>query len=461
MPAATIFALASGAGRAGIAVIRISGPSARAALEGLSGCDGFLPRRARRVHLRAADGGRLDTGLALWFPTPHSFTGEDVVELHVHGGRAVIADVLAALGRYAGLRPATAGEFSRRALLNGKIDLTQAEGLADLVAAETAAQRRQALRQAEGGLRDLYEGWRARLVRLQAHVEAGIDFADEDAGAGDAARRSAIAAELAHMGAEIGTHLTDAGRGERLREGVRIALVGAANAGKSSLLNALVRRESAIVSPHPGTTRDVIEVAVDLDGCPVVFADTAGLRDAAGEVEGEVEAEGVRRARAWAAAADLKVVVFDGARWPETDAASQELLDGDAIAVISKADLHPPAAVRPLGGPPAMESLAGAVPTVAVSVVTGAGLGDLLDLLRADIAARFAVGEAPVLTRARHRQALEVCAAALKRAAGAADMPELQAEDIRTAADALGRITGRVDVEEVLDAIFRDFCIGK
>ncbi|MFZ1415693.1 MAG: tRNA uridine-5-carboxymethylaminomethyl(34) synthesis GTPase MnmE, partial [Defluviicoccus sp.] len=351
--------------------------------------------------------------------------------------------------------------FSRRAVLNGKMDLTQAEGLADLVTAETAAQRRQALRQADGGLRDLYEGWRARLVRLQAHVEAGIDFADEDAAAGDAARQTAIAAELAQMGTEIGAHLTDAGRGERLREGVRVALVGAANAGKSSLLNALVRREAAIVSPQPGTTRDVIEVAVDLDGYPVVFADTAGLRDADGDAQGEVEAEGVRRARAWAAAADLKVVVFDGARWPQADAASRVLLDGDAIAVISKADLRAPAAERLPGEPPALEMPALAVPTVDVSAVTGAGLADLLGVLRAKVAARFSASEAPVITRARHRQALEVCAAALKQAASSADVPELQAEDIRTAADALGRITGLVDVEQLLEIVFRDFCIGK
>ncbi len=448
MPAATIFALASGAGRAGVAVIRISGPWALRTLESLSGQSGFRPRHAKRVDLVNAEGERLDSALALWFPAPHSFTGEDVAELHVHGGRAVVADVLAALGRCDGMRVAGAGEFTRRAVLNGKMDLTQAEGLADLVAAETAAQRRQALRQAEGGLRDLYEGWRTRLVRLQAHVEAGIDFADEDAGAGDPTRHAAIATELAHLGSEIGDHLADAGRGERLRDGVRVAVVGAVNAGKSSLLNALVRREAAIVSPHAGTTRDVIEVAVDLDGYPVVFADTAGLRETAAEVE----AEGIRRARAWAEAADLKLVVFDGALWPEVDAASLALVDGNALVVISKADLHPPRAVR---------MPEGRLPALAVSAVTGAGLACLLDALRREIAARFGIGEAPVLTRARHRQALEECAARLARAASETDALELQAEDIRAAADALGRITGRVDIEQVLDVVFRDFCIGK
>ena len=448
MPAATIFALASGAGRAGIAVIRISGPEALRALERLSGQSGFRPRHVKRVELVTVEGERLDSALALWFPAPQSFTGEDVAELHVHGGRAVVADVLAALGRSDGLRVAEAGEFSRRAVLNGKMDLTQAEGLADLVAAETAAQRRQALRQADGDLRDLYESWRARLVRLQAHVEAGIDFADEDTGAGDPARHAANAIELARLGSEIGDHLADAGRGERLREGVRVALVGAVNAGKSSLLNALVRREAAIVSPHAGTTRDVIEVAVDLDGYPVVFADTAGLRDA----PGEVEAEGIRRAQAWAAAADLKLIVFDGALWPEVDAASLSLVDGDALVVISKADLLAPTAVRmPEGGPQAL----------AVSAVTGKGLASLIQTLRREIAARFAIGEAPVLTRARHRQALEQCAARLARAASEGEAVELQAEDIRAAADALGRITGRVDVEQLLDVVFRDFCIGK
>ena len=452
MPAATIFALASGAGRAGVAVIRISGPQALAALESLSGRTGFQPRRARRVDFATTAGERLDSGLALWFPAPHSFTGEDVAELHVHGGRAVIEGVLAALGRCAGLRPAAAGEFSRRAVLTGKMDLTQAEGLADLVAAETAAQRRQALRQADGGLRDLYEGWRARLVRLQAHVEAGIDFADEDPGAADPARQTGIAAELTELRSEIDAHLADAGRGEGLRDGVRVALVGAANAGKSSLLNALVGREAAIVSSQPGTTRDVIEVAVDLDGYPVVFADTAGLR----ETIGDVEREGVRRAQAWAAAADLKLVVLDGALWPDADAASLALLDTNAIAVISKADLRTPAAMDAPGEAPVLP-----VRAVAVSALTGTGLADLLDALRREIGQRFAVSEAPVLTRARHRQALEACAAALSRAGLTAEVPELQAEDLRAAADALGRVTGRVDVEQLLDVIFRDFCIGK
>ena len=457
MPAATIFALASGAGRAGVAVIRISGPEAKDALARLTGRADFVPRQACLVRLRAPDGetvdggdldsGDLDSGLALWFPAPHSFTGEDVAELHVHGGRAVIEGVLAALGQCAGLRPAGPGEFSRRAVLNGKMDLTQAEGLADLVAAETAAQRRQALRQSEGGLRGLYEGWRARLVRLQAHVEAGIDFADEDETASEPALEAAIAAELAALEATIGRHLADAGRGQRLRDGLRIALVGAVNAGKSSLLNALVERDAAIVSPQPGTTRDVIEVARDLAGYPVVFADTAGLRAA----EGPIEVEGVRRARAWAAAADLRLVVFDGAQWPGVDAASCALVDGDALAVLSKADL-----LATPGGP-----LPGGQAVIAVSARTGAGLAGLREALRAAVAARCGSEEAPVLTRARHRQALEACAAALRRAGCAGAGAELRAEDLRLAADALGRITGQVDVEQILDVVFRDFCIGK
>lgn len=413
------------------------------ALRRMSGREVPPPRRASRVTLRDSAGEILDEGLALWFQAPASFTGEDVVELHVHGGRAVVAGVLEQLAAEPGLRLAEPGEFTRRAFTNGKMDLTAAEGLADLVAAETAAQRRQALRQMDGALARLYDGWRADLVRLLAHLEAAIDFADEDLP--DDMDRAA-STRLAALTQAITSHLDDAGRGERLRDGVHIAIVGAPNAGKSSLLNRIARCDAAIVAATAGTTRDVIEVRLDLGGYPVVLADTAGLRDA---VE-DVEAEGVRRALARAEAADLKVAVFDAGALPDLDGRTLRLIDDDTVIVMNKMDLKPEATAPVVGGRRAC----------AVSALRGDGIDWLVATLRDAVAERWSVGSAPILTRLRHRAALTDCKAALERATTAV-LPELKAEDVRLAARALGRITGRVDVEELLDVIFRDFCIGK
>jgi len=439
---ATIFALASGSGRAGVAVFRLSGAQAGAALVALGGQPLPEPRRAVRRRVRGADGEIIDDGLALWFPAPYSFTGEDVVELQLHGGRAVasaLAEALLGLG----LRPAEPGEFSRRAFEAGKLDLTQAEAIADLVDAETAAQRRQALRQMDGALLRLYEGWRERLLRAQAHLEAEIDFADEDlpGGLSEAARR-----EIDAIAAQMAAHLADGRRGERLRDGLHIAILGAPNVGKSSLLNRLAGREAAIVSATAGTTRDVIEVHLDLGGYPVVLADTAGLRNAAEAVE----EEGIRRARARAEAADLCLVVFDAAALPELDSESLSLVDGRAIPLVNKIDQTAVAVPDAIGGQIA----------VGVSARNGEGLDALLALLT-DRAAEVLEGSgAPALTRARHRSAIEDSVTALRRCL-TAGLPELAAEDVRVAARALGRITGRVDVEEMLDVIFREFCIGK
>ena len=453
----TIYALASAPGRGGVAVIRISGEGAGAALMRLTRRTLPAPRRAvlrRLIGPDDHDGGELlDTGLVLWFPAPSSFTGEDVAELHIHGGRAVIAAVLAALARLPGLRPAEPGEFSRRAFANGRLDLTAAEGLADLVAAETAAQRRQALAQLGGALGALYDGWRNRLLRALAHLEAVIDFADEELPPGLVAE---VGGEVDRLRAEIGRHLDDAGRGERIREGIDIAVIGAPNAGKSTLVNALARREVAIVSPHPGTTRDVIEVPLDIGGYAVVLSDTAGLRDTAdatdaAAAERAIEGEGVRRARARAEAADLIIAVFDGATWPAVDAATAALAAStDALCVVSKSDLRREAVTTTL-----FER-----PLLALSAATGEGLDALAQALSAAIERRFAIGSAPVLSRLRHRQALLAAVAALDRFAAAAAIEEA-AEDLRVAVAALGRITGRVDVEDMLDVIFRDFCIGK
>ena len=441
----TIFALATSPGRAGIAVLRLSGPAAGGALRAFAG---RLPppRRASLARLRdPASGEILDDGLMLLFPAPRSFTGEEVAELHVHGGRAVIAALLAALARLPGLRLAEPGEFTRRAFENGRLDLTEAEGLADLVAAETEAQRRQALRQLEGELGRLYESWRERLLRALAQLEAEIDFPEEGL-PGDLRQR--IAVEAAVLREEIARHLADDGRGERLRDGVAVAILGPPNAGKSSLMNALARREVAITAASAGTTRDVIEAALDLGGYPVVLADTAGLREAAEEVE----AEGVRRARARAASADLRLVVVDASR-PQEAGALAGLIDRATILVANKIDL------APLDGAAWADAL-GAGPALRLSAHTGAGMEALLERLGAEVARRFAPGATPAITRARHRQALEACRASLDRFAEAS-LPELAAEDLRAATRALGRITGRVDVEDMLDIIFREFCIGK
>ncbi|NQU62519.1 MAG: tRNA uridine-5-carboxymethylaminomethyl(34) synthesis GTPase MnmE [Rhodospirillales bacterium] len=453
----TIYALASAGGRAGIAVIRISGAGTAAALKALGYPKAELePRRALRTRLvDPVSGDDLDDGLALWFPAPNSFTGEDVGELHVHGGHAVTAGVLEALAAMVGLRMAEPGEFTRRAFENGKLDLTAAEGLADLVDAETQAQRKQALRQLRGELGGLYESWRQRLIAALAHLEANIDFSDEDLpqGIGAAARK-----ELAQLKQDIAAHLADGHRGERLRAGLLIAIIGPPNAGKSSLLNVLARRDAAIVSATAGTTRDVIEVHLDLGGYPVIVADTAGLREAGEDSGDAIEAEGIRRARAKAEDADLRLAVFDGETWPEADAATARLVDDATLVVVNKADLKTP--VPPLK----VEGQDGSQAGLAISALTGDGIDDLMAAMGERVEALMGVPPSPALTRARHREALEVCRQSLGRFLAMetdAAMPELAAEDLRLAARALGRITGRVDVDDVLDVIFRDFCIGK
>ncbi len=440
----TIYALSTAPGRAGIAVIRLSGIAAGETLAALAG-KLPPPRRATVARLRdPASGEVIDEGVVLFFPAPQSVTGEDVAELQVHGSAAVIAALLKLLGARQDLRLAEPGEFTRRAFENGKLDLTAAEGIADLVAAETAAQRRQALRQLAGELGALYEGWRGRLLRALAHVEAEIDFPEEGLPPELGAR---MRNEIAQLRTEIAAHLDDAHRGERLRDGVAVAIIGPPNAGKSSLMNALARRDVAITSAIAGTTRDVIEVALDLGGYPVMLADTAGLRPTADPIE----QEGVRRAMARAAAADLRLVVLDATR-PAEAVALGLAPDPDTLIVANKVDLA--------REDPAWADALGAAPALRLSVTTGFGMPELLRALEAAVAARLSASGTPLLTRARHREALEVCRTALARFAEA-PLPELAAEDLRAATRALGRVTGRVDVEDVLDVIFREFCIGK
>jgi tRNA modification GTPase len=431
----TIYALSTAAGRAGLAVVRVSGGQARHALESLTGLTDPKPRHATRVQLRNRSGDVIDDALTLWFPAPASFTGEDIAEFHIHGGRAILEALFAALGALPGLRPAEPGEFTRRAVQNGKLDLTRAEALADLIDAETESQRRQALRQYEGSLAALYDGWRDRLIRAAAWAEASIDFAEEEV-PDDALTQSRQA--VAAITAEIRVHLDDSRRGEIIRNGVHLTLFGQVNAGKSSLLNALARRDVAIVSPTPGTTRDVIEIHLDLGGYAVIVSDTAGLRPP-GEA---VEAEGVRRALQRVRTADITVLVLDGtASDPRAGLPDVE----PDLTVWNKADLPWPESHGDL----------------AISAKTGQGLDELVRSLTKIIQQHLeSKTNSPILTRARHRHALEEATIALARALAAPDQ-ELMSEDLRLALRALGRITGRVDIEDLLDVVFRDFCIGK
>jgi tRNA modification GTPase len=441
----TIFALSSGHGRAGVAVIRLSGPAAGVALDRLA-APRPKPRVAAFRRVRDPETGEvLDEALVLWFPGPRSETGEDMAEFHVHGGRAVILAVVRALGLIRGLRMAEPGEFARRAFENGKIDLTAAEAIADLVDAETEAQRRQALRQAGGALARLYDGWRSDLIRAQALTESAIDFSDEaDVSASAFEEAREIVARLAPA---IRQHLDDGRRGEILREGFRVAIAGPPNVGKSSLLNALVEREAAIVSDEAGTTRDIIEVTLDLGGVPVILSDTAGLREAAGKVE----REGIRRAVARARAADLVLWVMDGSD-PQPDPPPDLARAAEMLWVLNKIDLPESHRAHPMLQRGWLR----------LSCSTGEGLATLAKTIEWKAHARIGGSEAPVITQARHRQQIGATVDALEAyLAGAPAELELRAEDLRRAATALGRITGRVDVEDVLAEIFSRFCIGK
>jgi tRNA modification GTPase len=435
----TIFALSSGRPPSGVAVIRVSGKATRRVLEALAG---RVPpdRRAVLTALRAGDGSVIDRGLALFFPAPASFTGEDCAEFHVHGGRAVIEAIGAALSRVEGLRPAEPGEFTRRAFLNGRMDLVEAEALADLVAAETEAQRRFALASAGGAQSTLYAGWRKRIVHARAMIEAELDFADESDVPGSASDK--VWQDIGMLAQEIERHVAGFHRAEIIREGFSVVIAGAPNAGKSSLLNALARRDVAIVTDEPGTTRDLVQVALDLDGVKVVVTDTAGIREGAGKVE----AIGIERALESVRAADLVLHLED------LTAPTQLSLPGETAAILrigSKADLADPASV-PTGR---FDLL--------ISTRTGTGIEQLLAAIAGR--ARDAAGEAHSLVpaRARHVALLEEARNRLVDSLAEGSGLELRAEALRLAGAAFGRIAGTVDVEEVLGVIFSEFCIGK
>ena len=432
----TIFALATPPGRGAIAILRLSGPGTDAALAAL-GAGGL---KARYAALRALshDGRPIDQALVLRFPAPNSYTGEDCAELHLHGGRAVVeaaSEALVALG----LRPADPGEFTRRAFENGRMDLAQAEAVADLIDAETAAQASQALGQLDGALSQTYAGFRRDLLTALALVEAEIDFPDEEVP--DNLARSA-GPVLDRLIADLKAALADARRGERVREGYCIVLIGETNAGKSSLFNALVAREAAIVTPIAGTTRDVLDADLIIGGYAVTLSDTAGLRDSTDPVE----AEGVRRARARAEAADLRLWV----RGPD-DA------EGDAAGFARPGDLL----VRTKADLGAAPSVAG-YEALSISTTTGLGLASLHDWISARLARDLSGADFPAVTRERHRRRLAEALVAAEAGRAALEVaPEMAGDDLRRAADALARVTGAIGVEDILGEVFSTFCIGK
>ncbi|XP_054645710.1 tRNA modification GTPase GTPBP3, mitochondrial [Dunckerocampus dactyliophorus] len=475
--AETIFALSSGHGKCGVAVVRISGPASTTALRCMAGQTRSLPA-PRTALLRSITHPHseevLDRGLVLWFPAPHSFTGEDSVEFHIHGGPAVTAAVLQALGSVPGMRPAEAGEFTRRAFQAGKLGLTEVEGLGDLIHAETEAQRRQALRQMSGELGRLYQGWSHKLKRCLAHVEAFIDFSEDELIEDGVLNE--VDRIVRDLQGEMARHLQDERRGERLRSGVQVVIAGATNAGKSSLLNTLCQRPAAIVSPIAGTTRDVVETALDIGGFPVLLSDTAGLRDSLDLVE----REGVRRARERVEQADLTLVVVDcsclpmdvqqaaaflqdhlGSVLPPREHIHTALQTDKCLLVLNKVDLLPEEQRRMLK----MElGSISRLPLCVMSCRTNEGLQDFLTTLHSRVKTLCGnpLSGAPTLTQARHRAHLQQCVAALDQYQQYRDLDlALAAEGVRLALTSLGRITGKIGPEEILDIIFKDFCIGK
>ncbi|KCZ91766.1 tRNA uridine-5-carboxymethylaminomethyl(34) synthesis GTPase MnmE [Hyphomonas johnsonii] len=439
----TICALASGAPPAAIAILRLSGPQVRMLAEQHLACGVPAPRHATLTDMTDADGALVDRGLAVFMPGPGSYTSEDTLELYLHGGAAVIAHALATLTAHAGVRIAEPGEYTRRAFEAGKLDLTEAEGVADIIEAETRAQKAQALRQLGGGLSETYATWRTELTGVLALVEVAIDFPDE----GDAPDNTTapILKKLDRVISEIKSALGDGGIGERIRDGFRVAIIGAPNAGKSTLLNRLARRDAAIVNSAAGTTRDVIEVRRVMGGHVVWIADTAGLR----ATDDEIEAEGVRRAEQAARDADLRLFLVDGAA-PDTSALSTDYKTDTDLVVLNKSDIG--------SLPP------GIVADHVISARSGDGVADLEQAIAAFVGRQAASVEAPVITRQRHRARLED---GLRSLETARDMlaegvgAELAAEDVRMALRQLGSIIGTVGVEDVLGAVFSEFCIGK
>ena len=451
----TIFALATPQGKSGVAVIRISGKEAANALRALGIKQLPKPRVATLSSLIAPSGGALattsdrpraqparrlsdiqqliDKSLILWFPTPNSFTGEDCAELHIHGSRAVMESVFAVLGGLPNVRVAEAGEFARRAFENGKMDLTEAEGLADLIDAETKQQQQLALRQMNGELHRLYEGWRAKLIEAMAFIEAYIDFPDENL---PPELENSFTGKIKALLSEMQRHLADNGRGQRLREGAKLVILGAPNAGKSSLLNYLAKAELAIVSPTAGTTRDAISAHLNIGGYPVNLIDTAGIHTA----QNPIEAEGIKRALKHADEADIRLLLIDGEMPPELSKYKD-----NSTCVITKSDLLTTNNQQP----------------TTISTKTGQGIPELVATITEQLKNLMQPSESPMITRLRHRQCVERAEVALETLLESPAPPEIRAELLRTAAHSVASLTGRIDLEDVLDHLFSQFCIGK
>jgi tRNA modification GTPase len=433
----TIFALSSGGLPAGVGVVRISGPEALVATKLLAGSLPE-PRQAALKTIRTRNDFVIDQGLVLIFPGPASFTGEDCAEIHVHGGKAVVAVLLEELAGFKGCRLAEHGEFSRRALENGKMDLVEVEGLADLIAAETEMQRRLAVEHTAGGLSKLYEGWADRLTRARALIEAELDFADEDDVPGSVS--DLVWADMARLQSELSAHLAGADFGEIVRDGLKVVIAGAPNAGKSSLMNALAHREVAIVTDIAGTTRDVLHIDLNVEGYAVRLYDTAGLR----ETEEVIESEGIKRALKTAAEADIILSLAEIGAAAQTDFPG---FNGKVFRVGTKSDIRP---------------VDGSGYDLCISSATGAGLAELHRLLVDDLQSRSAALSLALPSRLRHRTLLADSLETLTQAVNSASAGlDIRAEFLRQAAHSLGRITGRVDVEDLLDVIFSEFCIGK
>ncbi|XP_066504147.1 tRNA modification GTPase GTPBP3, mitochondrial [Hoplias malabaricus] len=468
----TIFAVCSGQGRCGVAVLRVSGAAAAVALRAVTGSKQGLPAPRTAllrniIHPKTRE--LLDRGLVLWFPGPHSFTGEDVAEFHIHGGPAVINSILHALGSLPGLRPAEAGEFTRRAFHAGKLDLTEIEGLGDLIHAETEAQRRQALRQMTGDLGRLYNDWSQQLKKCLAHVEAFIDFSEGELIEDGILNQVDIAVPQLQM--EIEKHLCDERRGERVRSGVQVVIAGSTNAGKSSLYNILCQRPAAIVSPTAGTTRDVVESSLDIGGFPVRLCDTAGLRD----TDDFVEQEGVRRARNMVDLADLTLVLVDSTQLPQEPQMVSGFLSEylknvlpsakdhkHCVLILNKSDLLLKEHISIIQN--VLTQTSDMVPVSILSCQTREGLEDFLTLIKNTLKTLCGdpLAGSPSLTQTRHRVHLRKCVDSLNLYYQYRDVDlALAAEGLRLGLSSLGRITGKVGAEEILDVIFRDFCIGK
>ena len=426
-----------------MSVFRISGQLASYIHKHLIHGKRSLPRIASVRWLHDPETGkRIDRGIVLWLPGPKTFTGEDIVELHTHGGRSVREAMINALNFINGVRLAEPGEFSARAFINGKVDLTEAEGIADLISAETEAQRLQALRQMSGGLKELYETWRVKLIKLSAYLEAEMDFSDE---ALPSNINESVYSNIRELVSDIEIHLLDKNRGQKIRDGIQIALLGAPNAGKSSLLNILAKKDVAIVSDISGTTRDVVKINLDLEGIPVSVSDTAGIHSASGKIE----KEGIKRSYIESKSSDIRIIILDGETWPEVPSEIIDLINDDSILLLNKSDLVKISSSNVIKQQPKV-----------ISCLKGIGISEFTKELTEMVKNRYDIGENPLITRERHRKAASDCLEALKRSLNV-DQIELLAEDLRLAIYALARITGRVDVEDILDVVFRDFCIGK